>query len=44
MIKNKFGTNEIAFDPIPLQSCDEWLSTVVDSLEIDLMPGKLFLI
>ena len=38
-IKNKFGRLVLQFDPAPLKSLDEFLSSVASGVDIDLMPG-----
>lgn len=44
MVKNKFGTDEIPFDPVPLQTCDEFISYLVSSIDVDIMPGMIVFI
>jgi DNA polymerase delta subunit 2 len=37
--KNQFGSTVVTYDPIPTQLVDEFLCSLVSSLEVDVMPG-----
>lgn len=38
-VKNKFGIEECPFDPLPIQACDEWISAICSTMDVDLLPG-----
>ncbi len=38
-VKTKFGTDHVKYDPMPLETCDEWLATLCLSMDVDLLPG-----
>ncbi len=39
MIKNKFGSLVLQYDPTPVNTLDEFLMSVCSGMDVDLMPG-----